>query len=349
MSLNNTTSEHTTTQRPPASSFINVGSDDRFPKRTDGTPDYSKGFQPITNFTINLQQAISFAQPKRFAVTQIYFPYYLPNLTPQNCALTLQIEGFAAQTFTIVPQPGQLLLPNQDPFQSIFTGTELAAIVQDAVQTQGGAEFAGFTCTWVPRVSAFELRDAANLLALRVLPTPPGQYFLPAPNQLEFVIIQTDLRKVMGLDIPYLYQPPAPAVGTYFDFLWGGYTSLNQTNYIDFCSTRITQYQRIADTDTNLSPGQVIARLYVPPCNGQAQTIIYEPQTPKFIAGNPDQFLASIDIQLRNDIGTAPFFPGTLGYDVEGPPGVGHLPGSAYNTPTASGQEFHITLLVSES
>jgi hypothetical protein len=351
MSLN-TTSENVTTQRAPASSYINVGSDDRFPKLTDGTPDYSKGFQPITNFTINLQQAISFAQPRRFAVTQIYFPYYLPNLTPQNCALTLQLDGptltTLPETFIIIPNFAAFL---SDPFATILTGTEIAAAVEASVLAQGGVPYTGFQCVWIPRTSSFYLGIFPQSLGVnvRVLPTAPGTYPLPAPFT-GTTVITTDLRKVMGFDTPALWQVPdsylgpAPIPGVYFPTLYGGYTSLNQTNYIDFCSTRITQYQRIADTDTNKSPGQVIARLYVPPCNGQAQTLIYEPQTPKYIAGNPDQFLASIDIQLRNDIGTAPYFPGPIGSVTSQ---TGSVP--PYNEPTASGQEFYITLLVSES
>jgi len=339
----NTTVEKVTTQRPSASAFINIGSDDRFAKLPDGTPDYSKGFQPITNFNINLGQSVSIAQPRRFAVTQVYFPYYLPNITPFNCALTLQtVATPLPQTFFVIPAN----LDGTDPFAKIYTGTEIAQAVQTAVSAQAPIDFAGFQCTWNQATGAFQLFLST---AFRVIPTPPGQYATPGGGT---VLIKTDLRKVMGLDVPYLYvQPPytplpvgpGPFQG-FFTPLFGGYTTLNQTNYIDICSVRITQSQRIPDSDTNKAGGQVIVRVYVPPANGQCFTIVYEPQTPKFIAGNPDMLLSAVDIQLRNDQGGEPYFPGPLAG------GVGVVPSATNpNFPTASGQEFYLSLLVSES
>ena len=89
------------------------------------------------------------------------------------------------------------------------------------------------------------------------------------------------------------------------------------TKFIDICSSRLTQFQRVKDATTliNNTNTDVIARVYACPPNvtlngaqpGQlfstpwVMTIDYN--TPKHIRWSPDQAINNFDIQLKDEYG----------------------------------------------
>jgi hypothetical protein len=285
----NTTSEQVMTVRTAASAYINLGSDDRF-KRVKGDIDYGSAPQPITNFTINLGQAVNIAQPRRFAATQVYFPMYLPNLTPENNALRIFNQTDSTDTILNIQDA-----TNPD-YTKIYTGTQLASLITAVlVAAPAPLGLGTLVVTFDVTTSAFSIASTGNTVEFAVLPAGPN-----------------DLRRVLGWNTAAFFQP-TPATPT-VKYSWlGGYTTVNQTNIIDICSRRLTQHQGIPDTDTNKTANSVVVRLYIPPMNGQASLILFEPQVPKYIKANPDMFLPDIDISLIDEDGNPPYFPPTGG------------------------------------
>lgn len=297
----NTTSEQVMTQRPPASAYINLGSDDRFPK-VNGEIVYNNS-QPITDFTINLGQAINIAQPRRFAATQVYFPMYLPNLTPQNNVLRIYNSTASPDTDTIL----NIVDPANLDFTKIYTGTQLATLITSViVAAPAPLGLGSLVVTFDTTTNQFTIASTGNAINFAILPAGAN-----------------DLRRVLGWNTAAFQQTSYPPTT---QPRWeGGYTTVNQTNIIDICSRRLTQHQGIPDTDTNRTANSVVVRLYVPPMNGQASLILFEPQVPKYIKANPDMMLPDIDIQLIDENGQPPYFPPT------------------------GGQEFTMTIFISES
>lgn len=312
----NTTAEVVYTLRQPASAFINIGSDDRVATSSNGQPLWTAA-QPETNFNIAPGQNISIAQPRRIGVSSVYFPCYLPNLTPFNNVLTMSIVSGTPQTFVIDD-------PSGSSFLEIYTGTELAALIQQEVRAQSPVDFGSFFCSFVPRTSSFKLFN--NGVPFFVSPTPRGSYTSPTTGRT--FQNRTDLLRLLAIQ---------SAVNQPSFLLQGGYTTVNQTNVVDICSTRLTQHQGFGDADTNpKATNPLLCRIYVPPLNGQAQTLVFEPQTVKYFRTTPNTFVNNIDIKLIDEDGNEPFFP------------YQYTKNSAF-TRGAAGNEFMITLLISES
>ncbi len=279
------------TVRTAASAYINLGSDDRF-SRVNGEIQYETAPQPITNFTINLGQAINIAQPRRFAATQVYFPMYLPNLTPVNNSLRIYCSTPNPDTDTIV----NIFDPANPTFTKIYTGAQLATLITTILAaTPAPLGLTSLVVSFDTTTSAFSIASTGGVSSFAILPAGPN-----------------DLRRVLGWNTAAFYQPSGAPTITATSWV-GGYTTVNQTNIIDICSRRLTQHQGIPDTDTNKTANSVVVRLYVPPMNGQASLILFEPLVPKYIKANPDMFLPDIDIRLIDEDGNEPYFPLTGG------------------------------------
>jgi hypothetical protein len=181
-------------------------------------------------------------------------------------------------------------------YTKIYTGTQLATLIT-AVFNASPAPLGlpSIDTTFDANTGSFTMTSATPLTVQFAI--------LPLPN---------DLRQVLGFNTASFFQP-TPATPTYFTKQVGGYTTVNQTNIVDICSRRLTQHQGIPDTDTNRTSYSVVVRLYVPPLNGQASLILFEPQVPKYIKANPDMMLPDIDLFLIDENGNPPYFPPTGG------------------------------------
>jgi hypothetical protein len=207
------------------------------------------------NFTLaNPGQNIVQGQMKDTALSEVLFPYDLPNVMPGYNVFELS-NGVDTLEITIVP--------------GFYTGTELAAAWTDTVDAVGTA--AGFastdlpTCTYDSRSNRFTLEGSSD---------PAGEdWELFSPWSFAFgsyvgnpsADIGKDLLSIMGF--PKGYDGPLPG-GLQLnreESVVGFSAPLLFTQYIDICSPLLCQYQFLRDGSTTSLPRRVdlICRLYI--------------------------------------------------------------------------------------
>ena len=115
------------TMRPSSTALFAVDSFDRY-----ATPTESQfGLSSPYSFQITKKQNIFNGFFKRIALTEIVFPYYIPNVNPRTNSMQLIYNGGAEVTLSIA--------------NGFYTPTALAAAIQTALIPLTGA---GATCTY---------------------------------------------------------------------------------------------------------------------------------------------------------------------------------------------------------
>jgi hypothetical protein len=270
-------------QRPPASAHLLVSSLDRYQTTFERVTNPSTSTNWIMSKGYNLLNGYF----TRLAITQIQFHWNLPTII-ENVndifALAMDTEGTPVSITGIITE-------------GWYTVSELAAEIENVVTNAAGYNPAwNFTCTAV---------NGALVLAATVdFSTNAGTTSLEDEIANKFYITAglTQTPTVLNGGVYRLYCGPAP---------------MTYTSFIDICSTRLTQFQRVKDATTlvNNVNSDVIARVY--PCppnvllnNSQSGQLFAEPwvmtidyNTPKHIRCNPDQAITNFDIQLKDEFG----------------------------------------------
>jgi hypothetical protein len=179
-----------------------------------------------------------------------------------------------------------------------YDGDTLATKIQQLFRAEGTYEFnSAFTCTFNNGYFTFDVatgytvqltNDVVNSLAVK--------------NNINKLHITLGLVGPLSL---------GPANSLYSAF----YAPLAYTRWIDICSSRLTQFQRVKDA-TTLPQGlnsDVIARVYLTPPNIK-ESYISQPftgpfnicidyNTPKHIKWTENQAVNNFDIQIRDEYG----------------------------------------------
>lgn len=116
------------TIRPSSTALFGVDSFDRYKTPTDS----QFGLSSPYSFSITKNQNTFTGFFKRLAVTEIVFPYYIPNVNNRTNAMKVIYNGGAEATLTIA--------------NGFYTPTALAAAIQAALIPLTGA---GATCTYI--------------------------------------------------------------------------------------------------------------------------------------------------------------------------------------------------------
>jgi hypothetical protein len=322
--------------RPPASAFLFVDSRDRFYQSEQ--PEFiqiARGTsQPLNDFIIQKQQPINTGFFTRIGLTELKFPWYVPNINERNNEFLYTQYSTTTSVFDISTIAFSTLVQLPEAF---YTPQDIADTVTFQVNTNITSSFStlginnpsSFEMVWNGEFSYFSLATNA--------PNPYGFFSLTAsPTQARGGLVSV-------LNLPWDYSIadniPFPAIS---------YESqptprMCYTDYVDICSRKLTQYQNIKDNSTreNQTPG-VLARVYLndlvnsgfgygsndyetiqfnssiirSPAGtekswfGCSPTIIYRDFTvPKYSTWSPGQFVDQIDIQLRDDNGDLLYIP----------------------------------------
>ena len=249
---------------------------------------------------------------KDVAVSEIQFPYDIPNVMPTYNVFELIIAPAPAQAvLNIVITPG------------FYTGTELAAAINAAIVVQGAlvpAPAGGpLVLADLPQVAfsttnnQFTWIDATNVAfsQLWLLSAPySSNYAGGNPNPS----VYKTLLSIMGLPVPTANTYPYYQVGDGLPEM--GSAPLVFTQFIDITSRKLTRYQHMRDGSSSQEKRRtdLVARVYV--TNETSTYSVDPPGTRPFVIHRQfknqrcfdwttDGSVDAIDLQLFDDFGSA--------------------------------------------
>lgn len=296
-------SDEAVTIRASANAFFLMDSADRNTTQAgeNPTPDglnILSQAQPWNNFRISKNQPLLDAFARRIGVTEVNFPWAIPNVTPLNNVLYI-FNASTLETFKVEIAP------------DFYTGTELAAALQTAIAGQIGAGNMTVTYDVARRRFTFAVTNGLPILGYDI-------FFYPGPNivrpSLKEYFSQASLCRTLGLQLRNIGVTIAPGSS-----IVGGVTMVQYTAWLDIVSTRI--HYDTEGKDGNTSPIQtrdVLCRIfcadeisnYAADAPGTRPFIIHRQYfTPKMLKLNPEQFLASVDFQVLDEYGNLCYAP----------------------------------------
>lgn len=297
-------SDDVLTMRKPVSAFFMIDSGDRnLTGATTGRfadPDV----QPWNEFTIAKPQPLLDGFAKNLAVTEVYFPWCIPNVNSFNNKLYLQFVTGGLQTITV-------------PID-FYTGTSLAAAIQTQLNALIGIGGPAPLITYDEgrRIFTFTVQGGNDF-----------QIFASLGDSNDFKTFQTtaSLFKTMGFSGGQNGSNVILA-------LVGGPTFVRYTNYVDIISNRLHYDSEMKDGDTSTKTVRdILCRLYcaneisTPSADIEGQTpflIHRQFVTPKYVKLNPRQFFNSIDISVLDQYGNPVYIPQRIGVPRQGAPYV---------------------------
>ena len=266
-------------QRPPSSAHLLVSSVDRY------NDSFDRLLNPKTsaNWIMNKPYNLLYGYFTRLALTQLQFQWNLPTIIEGvNDQFDIFLDDILIQT-TIAP--------------GWYTLSELAEEIQDGIRAADGY-LLGWNFT-VTVVNGSLVMQATVPMTIGV-----GQPGAEQQQVNKFMITAG------------LYVSESTVVGG-LQTIVNGVAPMVYTKFIDICSQRLTQFQRVKDATTLVGNpnSDVIARVY--PCppnvllnNSQSGQLFAEPwvmtidyNTPKHIRWSPDQAINNFDIQFKDEFG----------------------------------------------
>lgn len=336
------------TVRQPSSAQLMIDSGDRFV--IDNQP---IRYGPLGNptaqyndFVINKGMNLLQGSFTRLAVTEVRFPWAIPNVNPRNQNFYVSYDNNTFQ---------KVRIPDVSDNGGFYSGPELAAAIASAVnaQTVKPAGWGILVVEWFEKNQCMQFY--ADQSALSGPGEKPNIYFSPFDGPItegvtpKQILNTQSLLTTIGLD-PLQFDPYQEDISGSTRAFFTGACSLNYTNYVDIVSDALTGYQRVKDISTqNEIPRQsIVCRLYI---NDESGTNIvndisnnpvgFLPGTrafilyrkfpyPKIINWETSRSIGQIDIRLYDDRGNPLYVPQ-------------FLDGTLYPMP-----DFNITLLASE-
>ena len=317
--------EDAITIRSSADAVFLMDSADR--NTTDGGgPGFQGGSenQPWNNFRITKGQPLLDSFARRLGVTEVNFPWAIPNVTAYNNFFYMHKDGTNVTEKIMVDV-------------DFYTGDELATAIQEQVDDAFGA--GEVVVTYDDARRRFKFTGlTANAYSLWYGETQ--ETAVPSPKTY---FGQASLLRTLGFPINSLDKPLITdfvAIG-----LTGVTTFIQYTAWVDIVSTKIHYSTDARDGNTSpLQTKDVLCRIYcadeisnyAPDPPGTRPFIIHRQfKTPKMIKQNPNQFLQSVDFQVIDEYGNLVFAPGS---------GIGVSPFSTDIYP-----DYQLTLLASEN
>jgi hypothetical protein len=303
--------ETVVTQRPPQSAVLLLDSLDRY--IYDGRQERYIRTPPSNpnNIYISNQKLNGLGEIKRVTATDINFPWVTPNVNIRNNLFYLRIaddvDGLNAADYYLEIDEGW------------YTPAELSNAIENKANTVGWTNIVGVTqilgTDWVftndPITSAF----------IVTAPTGPPDYFFGYVSTSSPIVQQNgggnrQLNTMMNF-FPGIAEN---FVGQYLAGDVGGIPTMAYTQYVDFVSNSLTNFQRLKDTLTQFNYTNIVYRLYLNNELGMPQTptsffgsrpsVIYRQiNNPKPMLWNKNQMLSAIDMKLYDDTGNLLYIP----------------------------------------
>lgn len=238
------------TQRPTSTAILAIDSEDRF-KDVETMRNYAlRGVSTPYNFTITKTQSLMNGFFTRLGVTEVVFPWTIPNINEATATIGFDYKIGAAPTV-----PSAVTLP-----LGFYTPSMIAAAIQADVRSQD-AGLAAFTMTYgVDTTGAQVPRFIYNTNALGVTVR-----FYPLDSDDLGTTPEISIRTRQLFDLLGFTTE-----NEVLSIVGGGYTTYCQyTRYIDIVCTQLTANQALKDTMSQPVARDVLCRIYL----GDAQSI----------------------------------------------------------------------------
>lgn len=274
----------------------------------------NQSFQPWNNFSFQKPQAILDAFANRILVSEVYFPWFVPNITTFNNTLLLN----AGETLTVPP--------------GFYTPTALVAVLNAQLITFG---YATSSFSYNAVTMQYSLSSGgADIIGITFSTA------IPQPN----FTTTASLFKTMGFILPQDGTTLLPN-----DVLTGIPTQTLYTPYVDIISNRLMRYTAVKDGESaSNAQSALICRIYACDETSTTNIIVGVPITcspfvihrqfknAKAVLWNKDAFVDYFDIQVIDQYNNLVPLPTVV-----------YQPSTGAST-TGSYPDFQITLLASE-
>lgn len=220
------------TIRPSSTSLFCVDSADREPNVFEISQYYSSPY----DFGIQKNESLLNGFFSRIALTELVFPYYIPNINNYTNTITFRYDAGAATTITLT--------------NGFYTPTALAAELETEIQAAGGT---GVTVTYTETGRFVIDAQAGHTIAIF-----GSSYYAVAPNQnpaLAAKNVFTLFNLIGGLG--------GGIWGADEEVLTSAVTRCRYTEYIDITCTQLTYNQNLKDSSTAPIVRDILARVYL--------------------------------------------------------------------------------------
>lgn len=278
------------TIRQPAMANFMVDSADRNLQGT--TPQFSAEIQAWNDFTISKGQPLLDSFARRIACVEVQFPWAIPNITEYNNTFYIVFDN-------ITPIKQLVTIPI-----GFYTGVELANAVETAIAALATPPTSPIFVDYDAGNRSFTFQSVGQEFSL----TNSGFSTIDAVAFFS----QPSLLKTLGITVNQLAQPV-------INNITGITTMIRYTDFVDITSTRINYNSDAKDGTTKANTiRDYVVRIYI---GNDINTYIEDPAGtrpfeihrqiyhPKFIRMNPEQFLNSVDLQVRDQYGNLVYVP----------------------------------------
>lgn len=219
--------EQAITVRPSSTALFCIDSADRYASYND------RALAPSTPYTfqISKNEALLNGFFKRIALTEVVFPYYIPNINSKTDQILLSINGGALQVITI-------------PTGGFYTPQVLAGTLEAQLVAAG---LAAATVQYSGGVFAFATNTVDTIAFAR------GNFGGLGARLNEFQLY--DLLNLSG--------PGLNGLQTASTLIISGTTRCRYTEYIDIVCSQLTYNQELKDGSSDPIVRDMIARIYI--------------------------------------------------------------------------------------
>jgi hypothetical protein len=232
-----------TTIRQPSTALLTIDSADRFADQVDRR--YSLVYDPRNkprnfsayDFTITKNESIMNGFFTRIGVSEVVFPWSIPNINSQTNKMTVRVDNSGVITdYSGVLQEG------------FYTPYQLAAAIQTQVRLVPG--LSGFVMDYSPRPFTNSFVYDTNNIAIDIA-------FLPIPYTNAVYSNNTQILQLFDLmgftDDNSILAPGGVGVATLCQF----------TRYIDIVCNQLTYNQALKDTSSQRTVRDALCRVYL--------------------------------------------------------------------------------------
>ena len=319
----------TVVSTPSPTALLVIDSGDRFNNNESAATNVSNPQRQYNNFVISRNQNVIQGAISRVGLTEVRFPYCIPNVNQSNNTMWVNLNGAGWVQITI------------------DTGFYNGDILALAIQTELQLIDINMEVAYIPDSGVFRFNHTLPLPANYTLGLSPINPVGATPTKINTARSLLDL---IGLPPNQVTVSNVDIGSAGISALFTGIANLKYTDFIDIVSFQLTNNQRVKDVNTNplIPRNAIICRLYIEnetsmnqltdlsgaPANvyGTYPFVIYRQfKTPKMMRWNNTGAVGQIDIAL---------------YDMYGNPLV--LPTLAYSTLLAPLPDFQLTFQVAE-
>jgi hypothetical protein len=357
---------NTTTARVPCNTYFVIDSKDRFQTSSSKNTVDPTTQNEWNNFVLQKPQNISSVFPNRISVTEVMFPWQIPNIIKGvNDTLYLYIQPKAEIATASNSANWEITIPGS----GFYTPVELTAEINDVIDAQVTKN--GFTANLYFQIEydvdegkfswITERQDQDDVIMISPLPIGFATTAQDVANYAQTYFSQASLLRTLGFNWSQVSQLYTPSTSKNT----GNPTNCAYTNYVDIVSTKLNFYSEKDSTSSqDGATNNLLCRIYcasetsqpytdengvILPVPCQPFNIYRQFKNPKNIRWDNEATIDWIDIKVLDEYGNEVPLPeanGPTQTSTVTPPMK--IPFSTLRIFNGSYQDFQITLLASE-